>query len=171
MAGRLSGDALRVLRVAWNWPGFALSSLSRGARSVYRVVTISPFGSGISACYQPFPVPIMTAGWSSRNRLRRSTWSGSSGTIRSAGRLMPLNAAHSSTSLPPGVAGTCPATRLGRVGDEAREGGQGRPVRCEGRQPLRRCGAGNPLRKCESDYACAAREGPWLRRRRAMLTV
>ena len=25
---------------------------------MYRVVTISPFGSGISACHQPFPDPI-----------------------------------------------------------------------------------------------------------------
>ena len=55
-------------------PGFVLSSsssLSSRARSVYRVVTISPFGSGIRACHQPSPAPMTTPGWRWRNSPRR----------------------------------------------------------------------------------------------------
>jgi hypothetical protein len=57
------------------WPGSvsSSSSLSSRARSVYRVVTISPFGLGIRACHQPSPAPMTTPGWRWRNWPRRHT--------------------------------------------------------------------------------------------------
>jgi hypothetical protein len=61
------------------WP-VSSPSLSSSSFSVYRLVTVSPFLSGMRARQVPnSPAPMTTSGCSVRNRASRATWSGSSG--------------------------------------------------------------------------------------------